>query len=67
MPEVHIISRTYQSPFQSEPTVNHDRVYESDPVEAIATIKRSAAPFERIALVWSVSVSEAEYRAVRSL
>lgn len=67
MPSVHLIQKSYQDPRFDFPTINTARVYEDDPVKALAGMKATAAPFEKVELIGSETVSDEEYNLVRSL
>jgi hypothetical protein len=67
MRAVHIVSKTYQDPRFAEPTVNRLRVYEPDPVEAVAMVQATAARFETVELVWTTWASDEEYQTIQAL
>lgn len=67
MPSVHLVQKSYQDPRFDFPTINTARVYEDDPTKALAGIKETAAPFEKVELIGSEIVSDEEYNFVRGL
>ncbi len=66
MPLVHFVQKSYQDPHFDLPTINTARVYEDDPIKALAGMKATAAPFEKVELVGSEIVSDEEYKFVRN-
>jgi hypothetical protein len=67
MPQVHIVSKTYQDPRSEVPTINRVRVYGGTFEKAVAIVQGTAAPFEHVELAWSEETTDELCRLVNSL
>lgn len=67
MPQVHIVSRSYPSPYSNDLIVNQGRFYGGSAESAVALMQAQAAPFEHVELAWSEEITEEEFRSVNEL
>jgi len=66
MPLIHVIRRSYNDPRFEGLTFNDCRVYQSDPDQALACIKSTAASFEKVELISSEFVTDEEYQFMKN-
>jgi len=64
MPFIHIVSRSYHDPRFEELTVNRGRFYGVNAATAVALMRSTAAPFEKVELAWSEEITQEEERQI---